>query len=156
MRNAVIGMVVLVLLLALAAWTTDFVTLQGERTVFTADCAAGSWQGERCTGELRAGKRYRFRALRAHGEVIFWTAGAAESSGKLSGCQIANGRHWRCPPNGTESATVTLQMEAGQPVVDPRVRTLPFHPVSKWRWYLLSWGLPAGHSAEAPLRVQAP
>jgi hypothetical protein len=156
MRRAVIAVVVLVLLLALAMWSSDFITLQGERTVFTADCAAGTWKDEHCTGQLRAGKRYRFRALKAHDEVIFWTSGAREASGKFSGCQIASGRHWRCPPNGTESTTVTLQMDAGAPVVDPRFQTIAFHPISKWRWYLLSWNLPAGSDAEAPQRASAP
>ena len=41
------------------------------------------WQGERCSGRLVAGDRYRYRALKPHGEVIFWTVGTKDKSGKF-------------------------------------------------------------------------
>jgi len=37
------------------AWATDFITPQGERTVYTAECERGTWQGAHCTGTLVAG-----------------------------------------------------------------------------------------------------
>ena len=77
--------IALVAALAFAAWASDFVTMQGERTVYTAECASG-WQGDRCSGEVTAGKRYRYRALKPHGEVIFWTVGTSEPSGQVSDC----------------------------------------------------------------------
>src|SRR5436190_2523773 len=61
-----------IVLLALVGymWASDWITLQDERTVFTADCARGIWQGARCSGDLVAGPRYRVHALKAHGEVV--------------------------------------------------------------------------------------
>ena len=74
------------------AWANDFVSLQGERTIYTAQCEQGSWNGKHCSGRLAAGPRYRFRALKAHREVIFWTvAVASEPSGKLTDCTIRDG-----------------------------------------------------------------
>ena len=43
--------------LGFAAWASDFVTMQGERTVSTDDCNGGAWQGDRCTGSVVAGTR---------------------------------------------------------------------------------------------------
>ena len=76
---------VLLVLVALgfAAWASDFVTMQGERTVYTVDCTNGAWQGDHCSGQVAAGTRYRYRALKPHGEVIFWTVGTSEPSGKF-------------------------------------------------------------------------
>ena len=82
--------------LGFAAWASDFVTMQGERTVYTVDCSNGSWQANHCAGKLVAGNRYRYRALKPHSEVIFWTVGAKEPSGKFGECTIQDGRNWRC------------------------------------------------------------
>ena len=60
-----------VVAVGLAVWAADFVTLQGERTIYTAGCNGGTWVGNRCTGKLAAADRFRFRALKAHGEVFF-------------------------------------------------------------------------------------
>ena len=43
--------------------------MQGERTVYTVDCTNGAWQGDHCSGQVAAGMRYRYRALKGHGEV---------------------------------------------------------------------------------------
>lgn len=122
------------------AWLTDFVTLQGERTVYTADCRGGSWQGDECTGTLAAGNRYRFRALKAHREVLFWTVGSAgEPSGKFSDCTIQDGRNWICPAGPALAGTITREMVHGVPAADPSGLARPFHPVPKWRWMLLRY-----------------
>lgn len=142
--------VVLILGFALAvAWAGDSITLQGERTVYTVECRDGSWQQQRCGGTLAAGARYRFRALRAHNEVVFWTVGAVgEPSGKYAGCRIADGRNWSCPPNADAKLTVTLQMVRGVPLPDPSGSTRSFHSVAKWRWWLATLGLPIGSEAD--------
>jgi len=142
--------VVAILGLAVAmAWASDAITLQGERTVYTVDCVQGQWQGAICSGVLAAGKRYRFRALRAHNEVMFWTVGASdEPSGKFSGCRVVDGRNWICPPSGDAALTITLQMERGAPVPGVSGKTRPYHAVTKWRWWLLRWGIPTGSSAD--------
>jgi len=129
-------------------WASDKVTLQGERTIYTADCRDGAWQGVNCTGRLVAADRFRFRALRPHREVVFWTVGAAEPSGKFTDCDIEDGRNWTCKPNAEAARTIALQMSKGDAVPDSLGRTRPFHPVAKWRWFFLRFGLPVGSSAD--------
>ena len=126
------------------AWATDFITPQGERTVYTAECEGGVWQGAHCTGALAAGERYRFRALKAHKEVIFWTVGAATvPSGKFTQCTIHDGRNWVCPTNADAARAVAREMVMGRPVA-----LRPFHPISKWQWELLRAGVWVGTDAE--------
>ena len=42
------------LLLAGWMWLTDFITVQGERTIYTVACQGGEWRGDLCTGKLGA------------------------------------------------------------------------------------------------------
>jgi len=130
--------------LGFAAWASDFVTMQGERTVYTVDCVGGSWQGDHCSGHVAAGTRYRFRALKPHGEVIFWTVGSKEPSGRFSDCKVQDGRNWVCQVCADASRTITLQMVQGKPVADAAAVTRPYRAVSKWRWLLLQRGYTAG------------
>jgi len=132
---------------AVYAWATDYITLSGERTVYTAGCANGAWVANRCSGTLVPAERYRFRALKARGEVLFWTAGVREPSSKYTSCTITSGRDWSCPPNGDASRTITLVMKAGSPVPDAQGRTQAFHSVPKVRWLLLRAGLRLGSTA---------
>jgi hypothetical protein len=125
--------------LGFAAWASDFVTMQGERTIYTVDCVHGAWQGDHCNGQLTAGIRYRYRALKPHGEVIFWTVGTKEPSGKFENCTIQDGRNWFCKPCPDAARSITLQMSQGLPVPGMQV-TRPFRAVSKWRWLLLNRG----------------
>jgi hypothetical protein len=132
--------------LGFAGWASDFVTMQGERTIYTVECAGGVWQGDRCSGTVAASTRYRYRALKPHGEVIFWTVGTKEPSGKFSECQIHDGRNWACKVCADASRSITLQMSQGVPVVDTPTVTRPFRAVSKWRWLLLQRGFTAGRA----------
>ena len=129
--------------LGFAAWASDFVTMQGERTVYTVDCVGGAWQGERCSGRLVAGDRYRYRALKPHGEVIFWTVGTKEKSGKFESCEIQDGRNWVCRTCADAARSITMRMVQGAPVTDTPMTTRPFRAVSKWRWLLLQKGFTA-------------
>lgn len=143
-------MFLLLAALGFAAWASDFVTMQGERTIYTVDCAKGVWQGDRCTGQVVAGMRYRYRALKPHGEVIFWTVGTREPSGKFSECTIQDGRNWACKTCADAARSITLQMSQGMPVAAAPVAsapamTRPFRAVSKWRWLLLQRGFTADH-----------
>jgi hypothetical protein len=134
--------VVLVLVaLGFAAWASDFVTMQGERTVYTVDCL-GTWQGDHCNGQLVAGARYRYRALKPHREVVFWTVGSVEPSGKFNDCVIQDGRNWVCQVCPDAARSITLQMTQGVPVATAG-QTRPFRAVSKFRWLLLQRGLTA-------------
>ena len=129
--------------LGFAAWASDFVTMQGERTVYTVDCVDGAWLGDRCAGRLSPGVRYRYRALKPHGEVIFWTVGTKEPSGKYDDCQIQDGRNGVCKICPDAARSITLRMAQGAPVSDYPAVTKPFRSVSKWRWLLLEGGFTA-------------
>lgn len=142
-----IGLVVVVVFLAFYAWAVDFVTLEGERTIYTATCVGGAWAGNRCAGNMVAGDRIRFRALKAHHEVLFWTAGSAEPAGKLTACDVASERNWSCPASADAGRSITLQMARGRPLPDPQGRTRVFHSVPKLQWLLLRTGVGWGTTA---------
>lgn len=138
----------LAIALVAATWLTDFVTLQGEWTIYTATCKGGQWQGTTCTGHLEASERFRFRALKAHREVLFWTVGdTRQESGRYTQCDITDGRTWSCPRNDHAARTITTGMKHGIPMADRDAGHLPFHRVAKWKWEALKRGLPVGRSA---------
>jgi hypothetical protein len=132
---------VVVLVLVATAWANDFIMLQGERTIYTAGCEQGAWAGKHCTGKLVAAERYRFRALKAHNEVFFWTAGASsEPVGRFTQCMVQSASNWVCQPNADVGRSITLEMSQGRAVPDPGGKTRPFHPISKVHWLLLNNG----------------
>ena len=133
MIKALLFLLFVVTAVALFGWTLDAITMQGERTIYTARCDRGVWANEQCTGRLVAAERYRFRVLVPHNEVLFWTVGSAEPSGTFTDCEIKDGRNWKCKANANASRTITLEMSRGQPVPDPTASTRPFHAVSKLR-----------------------
>jgi hypothetical protein len=140
-----------VIVLGIAVWSNDFITLQGERTVYTAGCQQGNWVGNRCTGTLVPGERYRFRTLKAHNEVFFWTAGdRTQPAGRFTECVIKDGRNWKCKASADAPRTITLEMSRGRPVPDPAANTRPYHAVSKLRWELLTYGISLGDTAIGP------
>ena len=133
--------IALVAALGFAAWASDFVTMQGERTVYTVECAGGDWQGDRCSGHVKPATRYRYRALKPHNEVIFWTVGTKEPSGKFDDCKIQDGRNWVCKACPDAARSITLEMAHGKPVPMADVTMAkPIRAVSKWRWLLLQRG----------------
>jgi hypothetical protein len=122
------------------AWSVDFITPKGERTVYTADCIGGDWLAGRCTGEMMAGPRLRFRALRAQRQVLYWTVGSTEPARILTHCDITNGRNWTCPAPADVTASTVLQMQRGQPFY--RASELEeVHTLPKFRWLLMRAGL---------------
>ena len=139
--------VAFVVFITVAVWATDFVTFQGEWTIYTASCQGGTWNGPVCSGSLRPGPRYRFRALKAHREVLYWTSGESGRSGRYVDCDIEDGRHWECPPDETAPLTITHRMVHGIPSTEGTGRNLPFHRIPKWKWEALRVGLPIGSSA---------
>lgn len=118
-------------------WAKDALTLEGERTVYTARCDGGAWVGLRCTGKLIAGERHRFRALKAKHEVLFWTVGSDEPSGKYDDCTIENSRNWVCRPRPNEKPTITYELVSGHPRAGIDPPTPSFHAVRKWKWWIL-------------------
>ncbi|MES2581395.1 MAG: hypothetical protein V4627_01655 [Pseudomonadota bacterium] len=131
----------LLVLMVYFIWTTDKITFQGERTVYTVSCANGTWEANRCSGELAAGPRYRYRALKARGEVLFWVLGANEPSSKLTGCTIQDGRNWSCPVSADAKNSITLALASGEPQRNAAWPTRPMHAVSKMTWIFLDNGL---------------
>lgn len=131
----------ILLMLSVFIWASDRITLQGERTVYTVSCVNGSWDASRCTGDLAAGPRFRYRALKIRGEVLFWVLGLAEPSLKLTGCAIQDGRNWSCPVSPDAPQSLTLGMVNGDPVRNPAWPTRAFHTVPKVSWVLLDLGL---------------
>jgi hypothetical protein len=121
-------------------WGIDFITLQGEWTVYTVECKQGTWNGDQCTGKLAVSDRYRFRALKLHREVLFWILGSAEPSGRLTPCEIENRANWTCKANADSPRSITLAMSKGHPVSAPAADTRPFHAVSKLKWMRLKYG----------------
>jgi hypothetical protein len=120
------------------AWVLDWITPQGERTVYTVECS-GRWAGAACEGKELAGKRYRFRALKAHREVLYWTVGAeGEPSGKFHDCLIENGRNWTCKAAATgQPPAITQGMLRGEPLPHPSGQGPAYRQVSKWQWIWL-------------------
>ena len=128
-------------ILAAFVWSTDSITLQGERTIYTARCDRGAWVEGRCTGKLEAAERYRFRAIKAKSEVVFWVVGSAESTGRLVPCAIEDGRNWSCQASGDAYRSITLVMRRGLAMPNAKGDTRAFHAVSKAQWYLLRYGV---------------
>jgi hypothetical protein len=140
-RNPLFAAVTLVaVLFGVLAWASDFFTLQGEWTVYTVECKQGTWSGDQCSGKLAAAERYRFRALKPHGEVFFWIVGSAEPSGRFTQCEIKNRKNWACKANADSPRSITLELSNGRPVPDPTANTRPFHAVPKVTWLLLRYG----------------
>lgn len=150
MKNplAVVTVSLVVVLVVLVGWLHDFVTLGGAgRVVYTAECVGGSWQGTTCTGHLVAGARNRFKTLKNHGEVLYWTVGSPQPSGKLGDCVIADAKDWSCKQAPAQPPAVTMAMKNGRPVAVPG-QALNHHCVEKWKWLLLQRGLDWFHEAD--------
>ena len=150
MKNplVVVTVSVVIFLVGLVGWLHDFVTLGGAgRVVYTAECMGGVWQGTTCTGHLVAGARHRFKALRNHGEVLYWTAGSPQPSGKLSDCVIQDAKDWSCKQAPAQPPAITMAMRNGRPVA-AQGQALQHHCVEKWKWLLLQRGVDWFHEAD--------
>jgi hypothetical protein len=117
-----------------------------EEHVYMAKCTLGKWEGNHCFGRLVAGPRYRFEIDAATKDVRFWSSDAPAIRGEYSNCQVTDGANWSCDPSA-HSPTIAHQMVDGHPVADPQSQPEPLREIQKWRWLLLSIGIPAGHYA---------
>lgn len=151
--------VLLMALLLVAAWASDFVTLQGERIIYTAGCEGGEWRGETCTGRMVAGSRYRYHASKEKGEVTLQIVGSGGPAGRFSNCTVLDGRNWRCPRDDVVAPTWAVQMERGAPVFSENSSVRSERRVSKWRWFVLDAGgrrisgVPEGPDCDAAERA---
>lgn len=150
-RLAYLLLVVLSLAIVAYAWSIDFLSFDGERTVYTVRCTGGTWQGPTCSGTLALADRHRFRALRLHKEVLFWTVASTEPAGKLQGCTVVSGRNWTCSANDQPPWAVATQMVHGEAVLEEHARAAGLRSISKMRWFFARMGVPLGHSAPAQI-----
>ena len=132
----------LIALVVALLWGSDRITMQGERTIYTADCVDGTWAGKVCSGKLAPGKRYAFRASLARQEVIYWIRGSTAPSGKFPECKVVDRDNWSCKAGGDGSpTTIAYEMARGHPTRAGSESMLPYHSVPKWKWWLMDAGL---------------
>jgi hypothetical protein len=122
-------------------WASDRITLEGERTIYTVGCEQGVWAGLRCTGRLIPGDRHRFRASRSRNEIVYWIAGSPKPSGKYSECDVTDRDRWSCKARAGEPPTIAHELSDGRPVEGAAGLDMPFHAVSKWKWWALDVGI---------------
>jgi hypothetical protein len=137
-------------------WVSDWITLEGERTVYTVTCPGGVWDGLRCTGRIAAGDRYRFRASRSRGEVLYWIAGSSAPSGKYTDCQVANRANWTCNVQIGQPLSIALEFSNGRPTFYGAGLTAPFYGVAKWKWWAIHFGIPGITEADFRNRTDSP
>jgi hypothetical protein len=128
--------------LAFLLWGSDQITWQGERTIYTAACERGAWQGLHCSGQLAAGDLYRFRASRSRNEVLYWVAGSPAPSGKFAACKVKDRDNWTCNAQADQPPSIAHALSHGKPVPYGSGIAMPFHGVSKWKWWALKMGIP--------------
>jgi hypothetical protein len=129
-------------------WVTDWVTLQGEHTIYTVSCEQGIWDDLRCTGHLVAGDRYRFRASRHRNEVVFWIAGSSAPSGKHVDCRVTSRDDWICNKRDDEQRSIVNGLSNGRPTPSATPGDVQFRAVAKWKWLALREGIPWLSSAD--------
>jgi hypothetical protein len=126
-----------VLGLAAIAWLTDFFSLQGERTIYTADCAGGAWVGDICSGAPHAGDRYTFRAFKDRREVTVKRLGSTDEEHRMTNCSVVSGRDWSCGADARSVKSVVYTMVHGQ-AAEPAQVSRSTRCVSKLRWLTLA------------------
>jgi hypothetical protein len=136
-----------VTVLAIAIWSSDKISYEGERTIYSVRCEQGVWEGWRCTGKLAAADRYRFRASTSRQEVLYWIVGSSGASGKYTDCKVADRANWTCRQAVGQITTITHEMVHGRATGDGGGAVLPFHAVPKWQWWLLDAGIQVTHHA---------
>ena len=129
-------------------WASDRITLEGERTIYTVSCERGAWVGLRCTGRLTAGERYRFRASKSRQEIVYWVAGSRKPSGKYADCEVTDRDRWNCKPHEGEQPSIAHELADGRPVQRVAGLDMPFHAVTKWKWWALDVGIPGFTKAD--------
>ena len=50
-------LLIVAIMLGVFLWGIDFLTLQGEWTIYTVECIQGTWSDNQCTGKLAASGR---------------------------------------------------------------------------------------------------
>jgi hypothetical protein len=147
MRNLLSGLFI-AFLAGVMLWASDRITLQGERTIFTARCEQGTWNGPTCTGRLVPGERYAFRASSRRHEVLYWIRDSDAPSGKYTDCTVIDRDNWTCNVRANQEPTIAFEMVKGRPTRAGVEAILPFQAVPKWKWWLLRMGVTAFTDAD--------
>jgi len=142
MIKAAICVVLALTVVGLVIWASDQVTMQGERTIYTVACEQGVWEGLRCTGRLSPGELHRFLVSKTRNEVVFWISGSRTPSGKYTNCTVVDRDNWSCNDRAGEQLAIVNELSYGRPTAKGSEPTLPFHAVTKWKWWALRAGLP--------------
>jgi hypothetical protein len=148
MRKVVVRVLLCIAALVGIIWISDRVTMEGERTVYGVNCRGGEWNGNACTGRLEPGARYRFRASRSRQEVLYWTVGSADPSGKYTDCTVKDRGNWSCNRQLDQPPSIAFEMVDGKPTRSGGGLTLPYHAVHKWKWWAMRAGLPLFSQAD--------
>jgi len=139
--SRLLGIVGVVVLFAALIWSSDRVTLQGERTIYLVECRNGVWQGSHCTGQLAPLERYVFRASPRRHEVMYWIRGSEAPSGKYTDCTVIDRDNWWCNVRADQQPTIAYEMANGRPTRGVQGLVLAFHDVPKWKWWLMRFGV---------------
>jgi len=140
--------IALLVVVIVGLWATDRITLQGERTIFTVKCNGGAWQGRRCTGTMVPGEQYAFRASHTRNEVVYWVRWSNAPSGKFTDCMVKDRDNWTCNVQLDQNPALTFEMAKGKPTRGVQGIAMPFHNVSKWKWWALDMGIHAFSEAD--------
>ncbi len=146
MRKWLLGFALLAII-AFILWGSDWITLQGERTIYTVRCDQGVWEGTKCTGRLLPGDRHAFRASRTRNEVIYWIRESRAPSGKYTDCMVKDRDNWTCNVRIDQEPAITYEMSKGKPTHTAMSEIMPFHAVPKWEWWLMKVGCRFFHNA---------
>ena len=122
-------------------WASGKVSLQGERTVYTAACLGADWEGTRCSGRLVPAKRYRFHVDQERNEVRFILVGGSTGWRTMRSCHVTDAMNWACAGFAEAGEPVTTEMREGRPVVGATRSTENLRAITKWRWHALRWGI---------------
>jgi hypothetical protein len=145
MKRRLFGRILPLLLVAaifaVLLWSSDRITLQGERTIYTVECTQGQWDGETCTGKLVPGPRFTFRASVRRQEVLYWVRGSSAPSGKFSDCSVKDRDNWSCNVQLDQSPALTYELRGGTPTRGTAGLAMTFHDVPKWKWFAIDAGL---------------
>lgn len=142
--------------LGFLSWVTDWLTMEGEHTIYAVACEQGVWRDLRCTGRLVPAERYRFRASKSRNEVVFWIAGSSTPSGKYADCKVTNRNNWSCKVNADERGSIVYALAKGRPVPGGPHGVTSFRAVAKWKWWALRLGIPGIASADYGSDVALP
>jgi hypothetical protein len=68
---------------------------------------------------------------------LFWVAGSSSPSGKYTDCQVTDRDNWACNVSADGKRSIAHGLSHGRPTFNGTGIDLPFHAVTKWKWWAL-------------------